>query len=666
MAESLVLDPSQVATNRTELDLTPWLAADGVDYGDSEIQAFTAEQARGSSPVDFRVPNRTISGGLIFAKTIGGTTPTQARAAIQSKLARIQQEGGWLRRITNSGGTVYADLVNATFRATSVPGYQSRDDIDTGAGFSLEAIPDFYGDEVELSDHTETSAAELIFTETDIAGDYPGRVRIVVDEDDAEDQRGLIWAFRSRHYSSAASAAMEYEAEELGALDTAALAALSGASGGTVVTHGTLSTSWTPVLSGRIGGTTYPTHTGSYQMFARLYSTSGTAVRARSVWDVGDLVNPTENEPVRLPGASNFYLQDLGEVRLDAAPVGTHRWDYQIQGAGDAGSENLSVDKVWIVNKDEGMGRLSAPIISTEGLVAYSARSEFTTESGAINGDSLRVGGTWTGSGDAVDFSVAAGEMTRTEVSDTTARFIVASTPTPTVSAARVDFKVSALAVTGALQPGVILRYVDVNNYLRVRADMGSASSGQVLAEVVVGGASVGATPVGSVTWESDTWYTCVLVAFASGSYCMTLAKRNGAPFYTGASNDSNLATGGVLAAGKVGIHDRYSAASPAVTRTYDNFAAWVPSPDAVLFSSQSAQLTTDGMYREDAGGTAYGPVSNVRGDLPRLPPEGLDSRTTQVFIKGSRGDLEQLPDSGLDDISARVTYRPSWLFVDD
>jgi hypothetical protein len=97
-----------------------------------------------------------------------------------------------------------------------------------------------------------------------------------------------------------------------------------------------------------------------------------------------------------------------------------------------------------------------------------------------------------------------------------------------------------------------------------------------------------------------------------------------------------------------------------AVTRSFDNFTSWSPSPDAVLHPSQSAELRTDGMFREDVSGTAYGPVSHVIGDLPRLPP--TLGGTTEVFIKASRGDFGQLPDTGIDDISARISYRPCWL----
>lgn len=673
MSEQIFLDPSEVATGRTTVDITPWLDDEGINWGDATIQTYMAEQRRGEVPVDYRVPNREVSGGLKFTKTVSGTTTSAARTAIQAKLSLFQREGGWIKRITNAGGTVFADVVDAQFRATSVQGWQSADNIDLDASFVLSCIPDFYEGEVTLSDHTETSAAELIFTEATVYGDYPGRVRIVVDEDDGDSQRGLIWAWRSRHYSSSANAAMEYEAEELGVLDTAAKAALSGASGGTVVTHGTLSTSWTPVMTGRIGGTTYPTHTGSYQMLARLYSTSGTLVRARGVWDVGDLVNPTENPPYRLPGASNFYIADLGEVRLDPAPVGTHRWDYQIQGAGDAGAENLSVDKVWLVNKDEGMGMLSAPITFVEGLATYSARSEFATESGAITGDSLAVGGAWTAvtNSDASDGSVAAGVYTRTDVSDTgtlylLGRAITASTTAYTTLAAQVDFKASAFDTTSVIRQGLYLRGTaagadSVIVYFAVNATSGL---GFISFQMVTSSANAGFVSTPSFAVATNTYYTMRVVITASGQLGVWFGPQGSSlPLVISGSN-SLLATGGTLASGRVGIFDG-NASATASTRTYDNFAAWVPADDAVTFASQSLQLTTDGMYREDSGGTAYGPVSKVIGDIPRIPPT-VDGRTTQLFIKPTRGDLDQLPDAGLDDVSAQIFYRPSWLFVDD
>ena len=123
------------------------------------------------------------------------------------------------------------------------------------------------------------------------------------------------------------------------------------------------------------------------------------------------------------------------------------------------------------------------------------------------------------------------------------------------------------------------------------------------------------------------------------------------------------LATGGALASGKNGIFDR-AVDTEMQVRYYDDFrGAVAPTLDAVLYPGQSAELRTEGMYRESADGAAYSSVAST-GDLPRLPVSGLEGRKVELFIKGSRGDFDQLPDSGIDDISARVTYRPCWLYI--
>ena len=64
-----------------------------------------------------------------------------------------------------------------------------------------------------------------------------------------------------------------------------------------MVTHGTLLTSWTPVLNTGInyGGGTIPlTHTGTNRVYGRVLSASGTLVATRLVYDVGDMVYPAE------------------------------------------------------------------------------------------------------------------------------------------------------------------------------------------------------------------------------------------------------------------------------------------------------------------------------------------------------------------------------------
>lgn len=126
---------------------------------------------------------------------------------------------------------------------------------------------------------------------------------------------------------------------------------------------------------------------------------------------------------------------------------------------------------------------------------------------------------------------------------------------------------------------------------------------------------------------------------------------------------DANLATGGALESGGFGAYDAYTSAS-ALTRNYDNFGAWVPNSDAAMFSGQSAYLRSDGNYRESSDGLSIGPIADPTGDLLRIPVSGEEGRSVQMMVKASRGDFDQLPDSAIDDISARISYRPSWLFV--
>jgi hypothetical protein len=165
-------------------------------------------------------------------------------------------------------------------------------------------------------------------------------------------------------------------------------------------------------------------------------------------------------------------------------------------------------------------------------------------------------------------------------------------------------------------------------------------------------------------TVAPDVWYSMRLAVDASGRWafwCWPAEAQAGQPIAVG--SDTALATGGALASGKPTFFDLNTAAT-ANTRQYKNFKVWVPTFDAVLHANQSAELRWDGMFREDSGGTAYGPVSHVVGDLPRIPPSGLEGRTVEVFLKWTRGDFDQLPDSGIDAGSAQVTYNPSYLFV--
>lgn len=678
MPVAVVLDPSEVAASRTQLVISNWVASD-VEWGDAAIEAYMAEQARGQTPVDFRVPNRIVTIPLRL-RTLGSTSFDTIRSQIQAKAALMQREGGWLKR-TSTLGDVFADVVSATLKLGSSGPMETAHATDADAVLTLECLPDWYGAELDLLTTTETTAAELRKVMTGVKGNYPARTRIIVNETQGQTQRGLIWGIRSENYSAASTAALAYEAEALTPMDVATTAALTGASGGSVIRHsaGMPQGAWSPVLSTTIlSGSLDMTHRGTYRVWVRVYSNTtipagDTAAesmpRVRLVWDVGDLTLPVENAPVGVPGSDAFYPLDLGEVRLDPPPVGTHRWRGVIQAYGQKDVpllNNLSIDKLWLVPVDDGYGTLRRAPVGTEGLATFVARDGFDQTAGALTGKTAAVGGVWAGGGDTDDFTVETTGKTaqRATATDTSARRALLTGNHIAISV-QVDFKISAVPTAGIVTAEVRARYVDTSNFLSAQFEVLAGGSIELRLHAYVAGTGRGPILAG-VPFTPGAWYTLRLQTDASGmSYAWAFPQGTPAGAPALSYYDAALATGGTLATGQIGFADNYSSSSAfTITRNYDNFLAGPPLVDAVTFASQSLEMRHDGMFREDSTGTAYGPVSRVIGDLPRLPPSGLEGRSVELFVKWSRGDFDQIADSGIDDGGVQALYRPCWLFV--
>jgi hypothetical protein len=149
MSETVTLDPSEIATDRTELNITSFIKWEGVEYGDAEIAAYMADQRQGSTPVDYRIPNRTVEIPLVL-RVQGATSYATIRANLQAKVALFQREGGWIKRTRSGGGTVFADIVNATLHlgGSSMAGFR---DVDVDAWLRLEVLPDWYEAEEVLT-----------------------------------------------------------------------------------------------------------------------------------------------------------------------------------------------------------------------------------------------------------------------------------------------------------------------------------------------------------------------------------------------------------------------------------------------------------------------------------------------------------------------------------
>jgi hypothetical protein len=662
MAETLILDPIEVALRRTAFDITPYVAQSGPDFGDAAIEQYLADVQMGQIPVDYKLPNRTITIPLLL--TNRGLTFEQLRAGFQQKTGLLQREGGWIKR-TTSIGALYADIVGAQLKFGGSTA-QALWGIDADAVLTLTVLPDWYGDEIVIPDAVNTQPRdELIYTIDQVKGNLPARARLEVTNLSTQDMHGLMWGIRSRNYTppSVLTSMLSYETQYM----TPMTSARAGANW-----YGILTTDL-PADGGAL------THVGSYRVWARVSSTMSAGMtdldppRVRFVWDVGDLMNPVENQPVKMTSDPGWWLADLGEIRLDQSPLGNHRWQGMVQVS--SASYGVGISHIWFQPLDEAAGRVEVTPAANVGLAGYAARDEFSSNiTTALAGIGLGLGGTWTYShGDADDFTFDGSylRVKRATTADTAPRFMHASGPTMAATAVQIDFFIPQMpgVPTGNLTSAVLFRRVDASNYGYASAnyitDYAGARGYLLKIGAVVGGTTNELGTIEVPIFEAG-WWTLRAVVTPNGQIATWFFPRGAVvPVQPTLQryDPTRFATGSPLASGKVGFGDGYTGPY-AMTRFYDNFLAWVPETDAVAFAGKTAELRFDGMYRESPSGYAFTQIGTVLGDLFRIPPSGMEGRKTEILIKGSIGDFEQATDPTNLKLQARLRYRPSYLFV--
>ena len=255
-------------------------AGQGPDWGVSQITEYAAQQSRyGSTVADYVWPNRTITIPIVLGNQ--SVDPNTALQSLREKVALFQREGGILRRQRSGALNLYADVVDAQLTVPDAWGEGGH--FEPAVTLTLICLPDFYGDEISLDSVSATGVytgvAAITGTTATILGDHPSRCPVIVTDTSGNNQLSLIWGLRSRYYDSAATAKLFYEAEALTPVNGAAVTGLSGASGGKRGNdHRTF-----PRRRGcrccrrRSAATTGNlTHQGSYRVWARCYSATGT------------------------------------------------------------------------------------------------------------------------------------------------------------------------------------------------------------------------------------------------------------------------------------------------------------------------------------------------------------------------------------------------------
>lgn len=480
-----------------------------------------------------------------------------------------------------------------------------------------------------------------------IPGDVPAEARVVVTDLSSKDRAHAEWGLQWRNYDSLTALevlASSFTTAGFTGVAAARTGAFNPAAAANPVIRGALVAAPSILCS-----TVSQFHVGTFRVRLRCFPTS-LGVNVRLAWRDGDgaLIR---NVYTDVPVANNWCDVDLGLISISPAQLGNQRWLGQIEAYSTGTGDTLDVNALMLIPAGEGYGKARA-IAQTPAV--YSAKDTFLQATGNATGKALEVGGSWVGAGAATDFTVdsTSQQLRRASVSDASPRLITASGAILTNTSVRLD----ALTGTNAaatLVPGVIARYVNSTNYLVAYL----AGTGFLNVAKFIGGVqtslanlplSPALTPGALATLQLDVSYT--------GAFRAAVASQGN--LFIASGSDAALATAGALAAGTTGIYENYTSAA-ALTRQYDNFNAWIPTDDAVIFSGQSAEFRSDGAIREDPTGNLYGRMQTYRGSRVLLPAAGDQNRSARIAVKARRYDIEVFPDDQINDaIKIEVYYR--------
>lgn len=669
-SERIHLNPSEVAgADRIEIDLHAGpiqVREQGIDWGDDAIEAFMAQGQYGQKPVDYRLPNRIITIPLILG-AIGDFD--EARIALQAEAARINEEGGTLKReiiggtYGEAGDHLFCDLVKATLKLSDDT-HVASEGLDPNAELILEALPDFYGDLITEAIFKGAAGVGHAAKTFQIKGNLPGRADITVAEEGAVNQHAFLWHFRCRNYLASAEAAWALAVESFELIGVAAKVTLAGSIGTKVVQHANLTAQWTGIAARNLQ------HRGVYDVWVRAFTTSTSLPYVRLVYDVGDLIAPTENTGVQIPGANAYYLLHLGQVNLEEAPVGSYRWRPLLQAYGLEGGENISFDEIWFLNAAESSGTPSAPKQLTVGLAPALVYDAFNQTAGAATGKTPSPGPgaayTVLTNSDTTDYQITGTSsnplhtLTRLTASDTgtinttwlKGRGIGAGTVQYTSFGIANDF--SNLPLASGFQHGYIFRWVNTTNFAAAWLEQNASGFGWELrvAKVVEGAFTfIGGKLLNN---QSPILSGRLEMLANEGEVTVYLSGTEIGTFF-----DTDLAAGGALAKGRSYLYDANTSATGWL-RIYDNLEIFPLSFDAVNFASKIAHLRFDGLFRISTEGFT-GDIPRQVSDLARVPVSGPEARPVELAVKTSRGDLAAQADSGRDALGVTLAYRPCW-----
>jgi hypothetical protein len=489
-----------------------------------------------------------------------------------------------------------------------------------------------------------------------VPGDVPALGRLIATEGSAQSRRFLEWGLQQRYYQGLG---LQIDSGSLVTSGFGGSSTTGSGSYNTNVDRATLTTTPTAVVgTGNLG------HIGTFRVKAHVYASS-TDVQVRLSWQDGSGVFRA-NDYATPPVSGTWAEIDLGVITVTAALAGTQQWSGRVEAYSDTAGDTVDVDYLQLIPAGEGYGKARAAYSYAPGAVFGYDQFTSTTAGNNLNARVAPAGGTWATSGDAVDlqFADAPGTsetVTRSVQGDVgTGRVALLGSTTYTDMEVGVDFRHTLLVSADSRMIG---RWTDSSNY----AYLTTGGVGQTFTDLQLV-VRVGASNTSYLLDEwgqlaEATWYRLRLVIYSTGLAVGQLLDANGGILASGSARDTNLATGGTLASGKLGFAD-YNSTPSATARYYDNVYAATPATEPiVLYSGRQAQVRYDSAIRQDSGGTVSALTPSYRGARFYVPPAGAEARTSRIALKAHRADIEVNDATNVTDaLQEQVALTPRYL----
>ena len=599
-----------------------------------------------------KTDNRTITMNVRVEPQATMNLALQKIALIVDKLKECQRNANGLALTWVPANST---LPTVTFRCLSGQVTQMPVDVQNGwlvnaplLSLKLTCLPFAEGTESQVA--TVTSSAPIIVLPdiTGLAGDVPALGRLVVLEAASQNRRYVAWGLESRYYPTSSPPSLIVDSSSM---------VTSGFAGVTATNTGAYSSATNNVISvvtrtqpQAVCGLGNLSHVGSFRPQLRCWA-SGTTIAFRLSWKALD--GPLRSLSYKVPVAVGFNHIDLGLVTVPLADVGTQRWTGQIEAYSTAtGGETFQVDALWMMPA-ELYGKARATPAPSPGVLAVYDDFNSITAGTALNTRVAPVGGTWATNGPAGDFSAAdaPASFDETMFRSTTAdagvfrQAIIGSA----VAATEISVRLQTTSFNAGLSRGLIARWANVTNYLRVLvaatgsfqgASATDSGSAVFVQKVVAGTVTTLASWFVGINLVANTWYSLKVILPASGVGIVTLYDANGAALSTGQFFDTVLATGGTLASGQVGFTD--VGPTTASTRYYDNFVSMAPGPEPIVcYAGRTIEFRDDATLRQDSTGTYYGQPPEYVGARFKIPNAGGPARETRIAVIARRLDVE-------------------------